>query len=178
MIKMLKKSNGTEIVYKVENMPFIFQSEYYSLAWGANHFGYYIAPDGRKYRYNMPEEWNSYSCPNKSTVWGYETNGTISPENLFQNLRNSVKVLRLFPSQREKAMITQTMIDDLLASEVKDFGQAYADAGIRSNALLVYEQETGLYKRILLRTKGDREMANQSDYALPIVLALGEASLI
>ncbi|MEE1945061.1 hypothetical protein VRU48_08080 [Pedobacter sp. KR3-3] len=179
MFSIFKKqaSSIADELFTIENLPFIFQSEYYSLAWGKRHYGFYIAPDGRKYRYDMPEEWNFYSCPNEKMVWGYETDGIISPESLFQNLRSSTEVLRLFPMMRRKAPITQTIIDDLFASQVK-YGDRYmCDAGIRSNALLVYEQETGLYKRILLRASGDREMVNKSDYALPIVLALGEASL-
>jgi len=167
MLRLFKKTSLTSTVYKVDNLPYLFQSEYYSLAWGMQHRGFYIPPDGTKYSYDMPESWdfhisekaNKSDAPFKS-VKGIELDGVIQPEQLFQNLAYSKKQSSLFG--RKPLGLSPSTIDEITNAEIRGSSeyQIKCDAGIRTNCLLVYQPELILYKRVLLSADGDYKLRN------------------
>lgn len=162
--------------FTIEKLPFIYQSEYYSLAWGWEQIGFYVDPEGRKYKYKMPEKWHRYKTNSGNHSWGYETGGTISATDLFENLKQTVEVKSLFNFMHRTNPVTQTMIDDLLTSTVVEgYGHCCSDAGVLSHSLLVYDSEIDLYRRVLLSNYREMEKINQSIYANKIIRDLGKA---
>ncbi len=181
MMQILKNNTRTETVYMVDNLSYIYQSEFYSLAWGKVHHGFYFLPNGSKYRYREPENWNFYSSAQNQTntpfkiVWGYETDGVIAPEHLFQNLRNSSLLTGLLGGAIVKPNpINLEAINHLMQAEIVDYGMIATDQGTLSNSILVYDPTISLYKRILLTSNGQRDMVNQSQYAKSTIKVLGE----
>lgn len=160
-------------IFNTECLPYIYHSEYYSLAWEHEHYGFYTDPEGRTYRYIKPDKWNFHSSLSRRHVWGYETDGTIEPDLLFQNLASSVSHSSFFRIFRKQAPITEAIIEDLIQSRLENHGQVRCDAGHKSNSLLVYDSTANLYKRILLNCGGDNELINQSPYAKQIVQRFG-----
>jgi hypothetical protein len=209
MINIFKKNNNIETVYTVDSLPYIYQSEFYSLAWGLVHKGFYVDPRGITYKYNMPKDWKFYKSEmqlenykrrvedarniidkdaieygkikhidevdySHITPNGYETDGTIRPEDLFQNLQNSSKYVGMFGALRKHNPISQIIIDDLKGSNIEDSGFIRCDAGNLSNVLLIYESKIQLYRRIVLTNNGERDMVNRSQYIMAIIKALGQ----
>ncbi len=162
-MNLLKRNVKTEYIFTVENVPFLYQSERYSLAWGLEHKGFYVDQYGITYQYNLPAQWNF--C---------DKDGTITPKKLFQNLSNSPKHTGLFGMLRKQNPINTMIIDDLQASEIEDSGFIRCDAGNISNVLLVYDTSIELYKRIVLANNGERDLINQSQYTKAIIEALGK----
>lgn len=161
--------------FTTQNLPFIYQSEYYSLAWGLEQKGFYVDPEGTKYKYKMPEKWHRYKTNSERHSWGDETDGTISATELFENLGHTIEAKPLFKFMRRTTPITQTMIDDLLTSTiVEGYGHCCTDSGILSHSLLVYDSEIDHYRRILLNSYGEMERVNQSIYTNEIIHALGK----
>ncbi|WP_448104610.1 hypothetical protein [Pedobacter panaciterrae] len=159
--------------FTTQNLPFVYQSEYYSLAWGLEQKGFYVDPEGRTYKYKMPEKWHRYKTNTGKHSWGFETDGTISATELFENLKSSVEDKPLFEFLRKTNPITQALIYDLLTSTIEDRGQVQCDSGNTSNSLFVYDSEIDLYRRILLTCDGDNELVNQSVYTKQIIQGFG-----
>ncbi|MBB6236910.1 hypothetical protein HDC90_001527 [Pedobacter sp. AK013] len=171
-------------------LPFIYQSEFYSIAWGMEHYGFFIDPQGRKYNYRISKDyryavtgkWNWFKTaktgdPSDDTVYTCEEYGTITPNNLFENLMNSVEYKPWFGYKKKTNIITEEMIADLLQSPIKDHGDITCDAGSFTNSLYVYDAEMGIYKRILLSMDGDIKKSNQSIYTHNIVKCFGQTRL-
>lgn len=160
--------------FTTQNLPFIYQSEYYSLAWGREQNGFYIDPEGRKYKYKMPEKWHRHKTNSERHSWGDEADGTISATELFENLGHTIEAKPLFKFMQRTTPITQTIIDDLLTSTiVEGYGHCCTDSGILSHSLLVYDSESDFYRRILLNSYGMMEKVNQSIYTYKIIRDLG-----
>lgn len=174
--------------FTVHNQPFIYQSEFYSIAWGMKHYGFFIDPKGHKYnyrskdyRYAVTDKWN-WCTPTgtddamQSTVYKHEKDGAITPNDLFENLLNSVEYKPWFGYKKKTNIITEEIIADLLKSSIEDYGQIACDAGCFSNSLYVYDAEMDIYKRILLSMDGDIKKSNQSIFTNGIIRSLGIAS--
>jgi hypothetical protein len=165
-----------QIEMNARKIPYIYQSEYYSLAWGKKHRGFYVLPNGDKYVYNNPKSFNFYKIEGGNefdTAWGDETNLTIAPELLFENLEKCTKKQGWLSFFRSKTLLKQQVLNELLKSNVTSYGQILCDAGILSNSLLIYDDELQLYKRILLTARGDRKALNQSKYKSDVVWKYG-----
>lgn len=182
MISIFKKEPPTRPnQFNADSLPFVYQSEFYSLAWGKVHHGFYILPDGTKYKYREPEQWNFHTTKEHeafhglNTSWGYETDGLIAPNELFENLVNSKEEVPLFNFMRESNPINASILNDLQGAEIIDYGLLATDQGTLSNSVLVYNGTFKQYKRILLTSNGQRDKVNQSDYTKTIIDALGEA---
>lgn len=175
--------------FTTETLSFIYQSEFYSIAWGTEHFGFFIDPQGRKYnfrlskdyRYAISDKWNLCKTtdkvnPSDNTADEHEEYETIIPDDLFENLLNSVEYKPWFGYKKKTNVITEHIIADLLKSPVSDYDQMVCDAGCFSNSLYVYDAEMGIYKRILLSMDGDIKKVNESIYTNGIIRSLGIAS--
>jgi len=172
--------------FKIEDLPFIYESEFYSIAWGTEHYGFFIDPQGRKYnyritkdyRYAVTDKWNWFKTtdkvdPSDNTAFRYEEHETITPDDLFENLLNSVEYKPWFGYKKKTNIITEEMIADLLQSPIEDHGDIACDAGSFTNSLYVYDADMDIYKRILLSMDGDIKKVNQSIYTQNIIRSLG-----
>ena len=172
-----------------DNLPFLYQSDFYSIAWGMEHYGFFVDPKGQKYnyrlskdhRYEVTDKWNWCTPtgtvdPIQSTAYEHEEDGVITPADLFENLMNSVEYKPWFGYKKKINVITQEIIADLLQSPIEDYGQVACDAGSFTNSLYVYDAEKGIYKGILLSMDGDIKRVNQSSYTNHIIRSLGIAS--
>jgi hypothetical protein len=159
------------------NLPYVYQAEYLSLAWGYIRKGFFIDPEGIKYKYSNPNNWND--CIIGSSIDGScsksynEIEAVIRPEDLYANMSNSRKRNVLFKFTRTPLVLSQTILDDLLKSEVVNYGQMMWDAGLISHSLFIYDEQNKLYRRILLSCDLDFKVVNQSQYAYQIVRSLG-----
>jgi len=176
--------------FTITTLPFIYQSEYYGIAWGIKHYGFFIDPQGRKYnyriskeyRYEVTDNWNWFKTRDKvalldKTAHRQERYETITPVDLFENLLNSVEYKPWFGYKKKTNVITEEMIVDLLQSPIEDHGDIAIDAGSFTNSLYVYDAEMGIYKRILLSMGGDIKKINQSIYTHNIIRSLGQIKL-
>lgn len=182
-------ANDSADKFSTLKLPFIYQSEFYSIAWGRKHYGFFIDPQGRKYnyrlskdnRYEVTDKWNWCTPtgtvdPMQSTVYEHEGNGAITPAELFENIMNSVEYKPWFGYKKKTNVITEEMIVDLLQSPIEDHGDIACDAGSFTNSLYVYDAEMDIYKRILLSMNGDIKKSNQSIYTNGIIRSLGIAT--
>jgi|GEM_PF-6878102 len=174
--------------FRIEDLPFLYQSEFYSIAWGMKHYGFFIDPKGRKYnyrisndyRYAVTDKWNWFKAVGTVDHSGnivYEREATITPNNLFENLLNSVEYKPWFGYKKKTNIITEEMITDLLQSPIEDHGDIACDAGSFTNSLYVYDAEMDIYKRVLLSMDGDIKKINQSMYTHNIIRSLGQVKL-
>jgi hypothetical protein len=162
-----QKSNSSEkkepLKYSIQNLPFLLNYEYFSLAWGGEHKGYFIDVQGKILTYNMPEKWNYYISAeeySENVFWGYETDGHISPKNLFENL-NSLKNTSI------DNCFVKININEMLKSLIEsgfEYSFGGCDMGIRSYSILIFDKISGNYKRIILKTFGDKCITNKSSY--------------
>jgi len=165
--------------FTTENLPYVYQSEYYSLAWVHEHYGFYIDPTGAKYHYKQPEDWRFYTVqpyeeqPPAKAVWGYETTGEIKPEDLFHNMSNATRKSNLF-SFLKRNYVTDEMMASLMKSKVTGRRGDKTDSGTRSNALLIYDSDSNLYRRILLSASGEMEMLNTNRHTESLLNRMGQ----
>ncbi len=150
-------------IYSTQNSPFLFNYEYYSLAWGGKHNGYFMDSIGNMLRYNNPSKWNFYSSSEEfssNVFWGYETDGQISPKHLFENL-NSLKI------ESSDSSFMNIKIDEIVQSLTEagfENSGGGCDMGINSYSILIFDNSCGLYNRIILKTTGDKCLLNKSDF--------------
>ncbi|MGM9476501.1 hypothetical protein ACS5PU_08720 [Pedobacter sp. GSP4] len=172
--------------FEIKQLPFLYQSDYRNMAWEHEHYGFFIDPKGRKYKYRRSEDyqyqnnsnWNEFSVNYKFTEEYQQFTssdcGIMSANDLFENLNNCVEVKPWFKFLRRRNPITQIMIDDLMQSKVKNgVGHGCTDSGILRNYVIVYDQENAIYKRILLSSYGEFRQENESKYTSTILKACG-----
>ena len=158
-IKELFSTKKSE--FSIQNSPFFLNYEYFNIAWGRNHEGFYIDPQGNILDYKMPKMWNYFSSSeiySSNTFWGYEIDGIIRAVDLIQNLNNCN--LRIFKSQEIEINLVK-IIQNLKESGFNEYGGG-CDMGIRSHSILVYDNLNDQYRRIILKTEGDKNLINRS----------------
>ena len=118
-IKQIKK------VFKIEKTDllsetslFLFQQDYYSIAWGLKHQGYYINSEGIKYSYNNLAKWNFYEKINKDgkneRSWGNDKISFIDKNNLLKNLNSCDISFTKYKIESDKIL---SVIDELTNSD-------------------------------------------------------------
>jgi hypothetical protein len=151
-------------VLPLEAPRFLFQQDFYSIAWELKHQGYYINPEGIKYSYDNPANWNFYEKPNNDgkyeRSWGIEKISFIEKNNLLKNL-NSCDI-RFTKNKIESDRIL-SLIDELTYSDLIEANMRGCDMGLHSSSLLVFDDLNNKYKRILLDCQGDRFLELNSD---------------
>jgi hypothetical protein len=175
MATQLGRSTPTEI-FTTDSIPFLFQYEYFNIAWGLEHEGFYLLPDGRKYSYNSHPrdnyDFRFYKIPKQKQdiVWGYETNGFIHPDDLFHNLSTSTleatNILEL--DQKE----TLKKIKDVQDTAGFYWGLSGTDSGVKSLAALYFNEKAGYYERVLLATDS---LINHSKYTSELYNIFGSS---
>ena len=162
------EENNGHFKYSTQNLPFLLHYEYFNLAWGKIHEGYFIDSLGNILSYNMPTKWNFYTSLEKFSskdFRGNEIDGQISPKHLFENL-NSLK------KKSSDCNFININIDEIVQNLTKsDYEYSYAgcDMGIRSYSILIFDNNCGQYKRIILKTIGDTCLINKSSYTVELL---------
>ncbi|MFM7682697.1 MAG: hypothetical protein ACKO7P_08115 [Bacteroidota bacterium] len=153
-------------LYSTENTPlFLLNREFFSIAWGQEHFGYFVDPiNGYFINYQNPVNWNFFSsAKNKkeNVFWGHETDGFITRKDLFQNI-NQLKVTN---TEQESVEFNLSEIqNDLIKSGYDQVGGG-CDMGISSYTILIYDIDNELYTRNILNTDGDVCLRSRSLFA-------------
>ena len=168
------EENKDQLIYSIQNLPFLLNYEDFSLAWSERHEGYFIDLLGNILTYNLPNKWNYYTSAEEyssDVFWGYETDGQISPKNLFENL-NSLK-----NTSREYKFL-QINIEEMIKSLCEsgfEYSSRACDMGIRSYSILIFDNISGFYKRIILKTYGDKRITNKSIYTSELLKCFDNA---
>lgn len=153
-----------------KNMPYIYQREYYSIAWVKEHYGYFIDPKGNKYVYKSPTDWINPTVqpyeehPPQKAMHGYEINAELKSEDLLSNLKKAKKALNLSAVFGENVLKPE-ILQALLKSKVTGKLSGMTDQGTELKAIWIYIPEREVYKRIILSTDGHWILKNTSIYA-------------
>ncbi len=159
---------NVEIDWVADVPRILFQEDYYSIAWGLKHEGYYIDLEGKKYSYKQPLNWNFYEIQNKDgkmeRSWGIEKIAFIEKNKLLENL--SFCEINCTEKKIEAHEI-DSLIEELIQADLVDTGFGGCDMGLHSTALFILDNINNTYKRILLSCQGDKfAMLNSPKAAL------------
>lgn len=155
--------NSTD--YNDDNIPsFFLNYEYFNLAWGKTHKGYFLDPvNGLFMAYQNPDDWYSFTSFEKfsgNCFWGYEKDGVIHRKLLFSNIRRATQ--KTIPPTMQP-MDLDKIEGDLDASGFDDSGGG-CDMGVTSYTLLIYDPVKDVYRRKILKTEGDACLTNKSSF--------------
>lgn len=166
LIKGKRSEAITDIsIYTDASKPsFLLNYEYFNLAWGSIHEGYFIDPvKGSFIEYKNPKNWNFFSSTEEysnNVFWGYETDGVIKRKDLFRNINNSKK-------QAMEPIITKINLDKII-QDLTESGFDYlgggCDMGITSYSILIYDPIKDEYRRNILKTEGDICLTSKSSF--------------
>lgn len=150
------------IDFKTENLPYLYHSEYCDVAWTHSFGGFFIDANGIKYEYKNPDNWKTLSG----------NSDLVKAEDLISNLR-VCKVKKPWFGIKPKHL-SQEIIDELLKSELTDYGLQMHDAGTTTNSLFVYDKANEHYKQVILSVYGNNKCLNSSIYAQQLIAEFGE----
>ncbi len=140
----------------IEPSQILIQQDYYSIAWGLKHNGYYINSEGIKYSYDNPPKWNFYERINnngqKERSWGNDKISFIKKNKLLRNLEFCKISYSNSKFNQDKLF---NIIDELTNSELIETMVGGCDMGLHSTSLLVFDSLNNTYRRILLDCQGD-----------------------
>jgi len=144
---------------------FLLNYEYFSLAWGSEHEGYFIDPvQGSFIEYQNPKDWILFSSSEEystNVFWGYETDGVIKKKDLLNNINNSKK-------RTVEPIMTNIKLDKIiqdLAESGFDYLGGVCDMGITSYSILIYDPIKNVYRRNILKTEDDECLTSKSSFA-------------
>ncbi len=144
--------------FSVDNLPFLFQEESYSVAWGIKHFGKFITPQGDCYSYEQPWPWNfcRLSPSNRDGDSVQHCYGFISAAGLFQNLYQSKKD---FPNL-DGAIDFHTMykqVEEIISAtpKIQIFNSSLCDGPYVAQNVYIYREENKAYERFTLKHTGN-----------------------
>jgi hypothetical protein len=169
-LKNLIKGKKSETISDIsintdENTPsYLLNYEYFSLACGRKHRGYFIDPvQGSFIEYQNPKDYIFFSSSEEystNVFWGYETDGLIKRKGLLKNINNSKK-------RTVEPIITNInlgkIIKDLDESGFDHLGGG-CDMGIISYSILIYNPIKDEYRRNILKTEGDKDLTSKSSF--------------
>ena len=134
----------------------LIQQDYYSIAWGLKHNGYYMNSEGIKYSYDKPQKWNFYERLNsngqKERSWGNDKISFIERNKLLMNLDFCEKSYSKSKFDQDNLL---NLIAELTNSELIETMVGGCDMGLHSTSLLVFDSLNNTYRRILLGCQGD-----------------------
>jgi hypothetical protein len=160
--------NSQAVRFSTENLPFLFQYEYFNIAWGLEHEGFYLLPDGSKYSYNAAKNENVSSSEfrfdkiprqDSTNERGADTDVFITPDDLFHNL--SISTFESITNIEQNPKEILRMIKAAQKSEYFHGFRAVTDRGVISQSALYFNTKSGHYERVLLATE---EIINLSKY--------------
>jgi len=140
----------------------LFECFYINYAWGYSHSGFFIDKEGKIMEYSQRENFFDFNNP----VWNFPDNeGNISEQALMENL--------------QKATVRDSLIDGVILKKYADLiylvtddditeSNPMADAGSIIYTCYQYNENTRVYKQILLSENGDWVKINNNKYAKQI----------
>lgn len=155
--------------FKIDDFPYLYNSDYFDIAWSHQRKGFFTTADGTKYNYKYPENWRSYN--NALEIDNSEIN--VMPNDLFYNL-SLCKVDKPWFGRNSKN-ISQEVISDLLDSQLLERHQGIdvCDAPIITNSIFIYDNQSGFYKRVILEINGQFNYLNSSIHAQMLIEKFG-----
>jgi hypothetical protein len=138
------------------------------------HEGFYLLPNGDKYQYDHQDTKNddfrfyyTLRLDDSEVSIGYEKRGYLNPDDLFHNLRKcTISLFRSLNLDTEKMI---TMIQSL-GSQYESLSGPYADGGTNAISILYFNNNTGVYNRVLL---GSTDVINESKYTKELLSVFG-----
>ncbi len=150
----LSACSESEDAFFSANDEIIFQVEYINYAWGKQHYGFLITPDGTKHTYNNPEG------------WFFSDDKKIGAEDFLSNLTACTAggTVDLGKLNQMKALVLKVDENQLTTPQ-----NTMKDAGSESYSIYVKDEQNGTYRQVILSTKGDWSQKNKDKHALEIV---------
>jgi len=130
-----------------KDQPVLFQYEHINYAWGYQHHGFMISPDGNIHGFSQPAEWKEY-----------DSTGMISSADLEFNLNQCDTVFGTVDSDSLKKFFNQ--IEEIRTGEIKDTEIYMADAGTGVLSAWYWSSTDNLYERVFLISHGDMNLEN------------------
>ena len=144
--------------FSVENLPFLFQEESYSVAWGIKHFGKFITPQGYCYAYEQPWPWNFCRFKPSSEDGGSVRHcyGYISSDDLLQNLyKSKVELPKLTAAIDIHSMYNQ--VEEIISTtpkiQISNF--SLCDGPFIAQNIYIYRKKIEMYERFTLSHSGN-----------------------
>ncbi|MDX9880512.1 MAG: hypothetical protein RBS73_00505 [Prolixibacteraceae bacterium] len=131
----------------------VFQFEYLNYAWGKQHHGFLIAPDGTKYSYNNPEN------------WVFRENNQIKAEDFINNLAVCVNEGKVDTDELNRMKALVLKVDETQLTEPEN---TMYDAGSESYSFYVKDVTKGTYRQVILLNRGDWSQENKDKDAKEI----------
>ncbi|PJA06393.1 MAG: hypothetical protein COX71_02520 [Flavobacteriales bacterium CG_4_10_14_0_2_um_filter_35_18] len=148
----LTTCDATKIVNPNFNQKILFEAGYINFAWGKVHTGFLIDSVGNVFCYNLPQHWNNIDSLNQISEQAMDanlsqTNGVCLTVNLAE-LKSKLPLL----SNASRATTTKPK------NEMNDAGVSYYLG-------YTFNNQTKIYKQVLLKQTGDWAINNNSKAA-------------
>ena len=133
---------------EVKSSDYYFEYEYLNRAWGFNHFGFIITPEGKMYTFD------------KATPWAFPQKGVLSVDSLNYNISRCIKkdtIISRSHLENYKHLAGFASVGKITPVVVKG-----ADMGVRICKILVPDSTNVVksYREIVLTHNGDTECHN------------------
>jgi hypothetical protein len=136
--------------------PVLFQYEHVNHAWLYTHVGWMIDGNGDVKGFNLPEKW---TFP--------DSDGFISKSDLQDNLNQTDTVF--YSVSKDELLDHFDDRFDLLDARIDTSDTYMADAGMSVLSVYIWDLGKEMYKKQVLKTKGDLQLTNSHPKTKPIV---------
>jgi len=143
------------------DQPVLFQFEYINHAWVHTHQGWMIDDMGNVKGFNLPENWNTPDKDNR-----------MNKAELIENLASADT---LYTTLKEPKLMEHFSDRYEMQGAVMDTSDTFmADAGVGALYVYLWDKKDEVYDRVLLASKGDISVTNESAEAKAAVRWLRE----
>lgn len=163
-----------------ERLPYLYQSEYITIARSHIHRGFFVDPTGRKFKYNNPQQWKNdiYIGGNTNSPipltpredWG---SSYIAPNDLFDNIKSCKPAFSLL-SLLGTRKLDANLLSELLKSSVRGHETGLTDVGRWTNAIYIYVPERNVYQKVILSENGSHDTFNTHSDSSQIISTFGQ----
>ncbi|WP_316808083.1 hypothetical protein [Pedobacter agri] len=164
----------------IERLPYLYQSEYITIARSHIHRGFFVDPTGRKFKYNNPPEWKddihiggNKNPPIPLTPREDCATSYITAADLFRNLKNCKPAFSL-SSLLGIHKLDKDLLSALLKSSLGGHESGSTDMGRWTNAIYIYDTESSVYQKIILSENGSRDTFNNHPDTARIISKFGK----
>jgi len=142
-----------------ENKTILFQYEYMNYAWGYQHNGFIVDNLGNILTYNNPQNWN---FTDKDLM--------LTEEQVNENISFCKHTGKKIPESELKKY--SGYIKNISSSQVTAIKNVAADAGTSEFICYQFSENTGKYKKCLIKMEGDFTCENLNFYSKKVTLWL------
>jgi hypothetical protein len=148
----LSAASCTEPLAPPEPGTVLFEVEYVNFAWGRSWHGFTVDADGRVYTYDVSD----------TNQWPSDDEVIPAAELEAKYAHHRRLVASVSPTE---AAARYARVGDALAGSITPPQGVCADAGGTRYSALLYDADTGTYRRLLLHQRGDVARTNTSPAA-------------